>query len=141
MLKAFFRGLAIFFVSVVVVAALAVGGLSAWLWYASRSDPYPAFMANFDSDVPGPPYTYADAQEAFTRFISKKFPIGSNAKRVIEEVTRESFQLLPTTRQEMVLGWKRHAGLVCAEYFSITVKSDDDVLITSIRGELRPACL
>ena len=66
----------------------------------THADPYPPFMADYQSMNLR---TYRKAERAFNEFVAKTFPIGSNAKDAIATITREGFQVVPARIQR---SWK-----------------------------------
>ena len=102
----------------------------------TRSDPYPAFMADYKMKGP---HSYEQAKRAFSDFIADRFPIGSDAKGAIVEMTGGGFQTTDTSESSVELVWKRQAG-PCSELYSVLVAADVDGRIARIAGHLRPVC-
>jgi hypothetical protein len=102
-----------------------------------RTDPHPAFMADYRLNVPG---TYQKAKDDFDGFVRKTFPVGSNAKDAIAQLIHEGFQLATPTADTLRLVWNRMAG-PCREEFSILIRQSDASIIAEITGRLHPVCL
>jgi hypothetical protein len=99
-------------------------------------DPYPAFMANYK--IKGS-HSYEQAKRSFSNILAGRFPIGSDGKDAIAEMTNGGFQVKSTSGSSVELVWTRHAG-PCSELYSVSVGTDADGRIARIAGHLRPIC-
>ena len=127
-------------VSAIVLAGLAViygAGFALFLYAFTRSDPYPAFMADFQSRGTR---TYDESKRRFSEFIVEAFPIGSGAKDAIGQITEGGFDVSTSSSDSVELSWRRHAG-PCTEWYAIVVNRNADGTIAKIAGRLQPICL
>jgi hypothetical protein len=92
-------------------------------------DPYPAFMAD-----------YLSWKGSFSEFAVKAFPIGSDAKRAISQITAGGFKITKSSSDSVELRW-RHNAIPCSEDYSIVVNQDADGTITKIDGRREIVCL
>jgi hypothetical protein len=102
----------------------------------TRVDPYPAFMADYK--MKGAP-SYEQAKRSFSGFVAGRFPVGSDGKGAIAELTSGGFQLTATSGSSVELVWTRQAG-PCSELYSVSVGTDVNGKIARIAGHLRPIC-
>src|ERR1700745_1911008 len=93
--------------SVVIYGA----GLAFFSNALTRADPYPTFMAEYQQSGSR---SYEEAKHAFSDFVAKTFPIGSDKNEAIAQITRGGFQVTTSTSETVELVWKRHAG-PCSE--------------------------
>jgi hypothetical protein len=110
---------------------------SAALFRSSRLDAYPPFMAGIQ---PTPPYVYEDVRKAFSRFVAERFPVGSDARGAVAQITGNGFSLVRSKPMETYLLWKRSA-FPCTEEYRIIVQANEDGSILKIDGKLIPICL
>jgi hypothetical protein len=101
-----------------------------------QADSYPTFMADYHLNGSR---SYDEAKRAFSDFIAKTFPIGSDANHAISQITKGGFQVA-RSGSEIVFAWKRHSG-PCSEQYSIIINENADGRIAKIVGQLRPICL
>jgi hypothetical protein len=118
-------------------AILYLAGVALMVRAFTSSDPYPAFMAEYER---GHSRTYQDAEREFSDFVVKTFPIGSSGRDAIAQIIEGGFQAEIQTPPSSRFIWKRHAG-PCSEQYSIVMKEDPDRRIASIIGRLQPICL
>src|ERR1700722_10036113 len=109
---------------VIVLAVLFFGSLivysASWLLFAyafTRSDPYPAFMADLK---PKGPRTYDAAIRRFSDFVAETFPIGADMSDAVAQITKGGFQVTSSTSTSVKLVWNRRNG-PCSEEYSIVV--------------------
>ena len=122
-----------FLIALGVVVAGAVAGL-AFFYYAfmralSSSDPLPVFMTDYQS-----------SNTSFSEFAAKAFPIGSDAKSAISQITGGGFKVTKSSSDSVELLWNRHAG-PCREEYSIVVNQSTDGRIARINGRRGVVCL
>jgi hypothetical protein len=103
----------------------------------TRADPYPTFMTEF---LPEGSHSYEEAARKFSEFVVKAFPISSDAKDAISQITRGGFEVTTSSSDSVELFWKRQAG-PCSEWYSIIVNQNADGTIAKITGRLQPICL
>jgi len=130
-----------FLIVLAVVCISSVVLFSAWLAFfgyaLTRSDPYPIFMTDYQ--VGGSP-SYEEAKRSFSDFVVKTFPIGSDAKYAIAEITKGGFKATRSGSESVEMLWRRHNG-PCDELYSIVVSQNVDGTIAKIIGRLHPVCL
>jgi hypothetical protein len=73
-------------------------------------DPFPIFMTDYQLRRG---HTYKEAERAFFDFVVKTFPIGSDAKAAIAQITRGGFRVIASGPESVELLWERKAGF-CA---------------------------
>jgi hypothetical protein len=100
-----------------------------WMWGVPPSAPYPAFMTD-----------YLSWKGSFSEFAVKAFPIGSDAKRAISQITAGGFKITKSSSDSVELRW-RHNASSCSEDYSIVVNQDADGTITKIDGRREIVCL
>ena len=129
---------------ILIVLAVLLAGSALVHWAAlafSRAmmsaDPYPAFMAEYDA---GRSRSYEDAKRAFSDFVTKTFPVGSDAGNAIAQIIEGGFQAEIQASESSRFTWKRHSG-PCSEWYTIGVKEDAGRRIAGITGRLQPVCL
>jgi hypothetical protein len=76
----------------------------------------------------------------FSEFVVTTFPIGSDAKDAISQITKGGFEVTTSSSDSVELLWRRHAG-PCNELYSIVVNQTADGTIAKITGRLHPTCL
>jgi hypothetical protein len=131
-MRTFLIVLAVVFVGPVVL----LGAWWAYFVYAvMRADPYPTFMT--DSQLEG--YSYEGAKRAFSDFVVRIFPVGSDAKDAIAQITKSDFQVTASTSEAVELRWNRHNG-PCSDQYSIVISRDANGAIARVVGQLRPIC-
>jgi hypothetical protein len=133
------------FLIVVVLVGLAVvfacyGAWLALLYGLTHADPYPTFMSDYELKRSHSSHLYEDAERAFSDFVAKTFPIGSDASDATSQITRGGFQITTSSPESVTLVWKRHAG-PCSEWYSIVLSRGVDGRIAEIAGRLNPICL
>ena len=108
----------------------------AYFGYAvMRTDPYPTFMTDYLL------VGYSeDAMRSFSDFVVRTFPVGSDAKDAIAQITKSDFQVTASTSEAVELVWNRHNG-PCSERYSIVISRDANGAIARVVGQLRPICL
>jgi hypothetical protein len=116
-------GFAYVFVSAMLIYSLVTG------------DPYPSFMADYD-----PPRLYADLERSFDQFITRRFPVGSNAQDAIAKIRRQGFRVDASREGLYRFTWDRHAG-PCGEHYSIVLRQNSDSTIAEISGRVQTHCL
>jgi hypothetical protein len=128
----------------IVAALLSVGlvavygvGLTFFLHGLASADSYPTFMTDYQH---AGPRSYEEARHSFFDFVVKTFPIGSDAKYAIAQITRGGFQITRSDSDAVEMIWKRHAG-PCTELYSIVISRDVDGMIAKGIGRLQPICL
>jgi hypothetical protein len=121
----------------IVLAILVACWVAVYRTGVLSADPYPAFMADYEG---GRPRSYEEAKRAFSDFVVKAFPVGSDGGDAIAQITGGGFKVTKSTPESSELGWERHAG-PCGELYSIVVRTDADRRIASISGRLQPICL
>jgi hypothetical protein len=126
-------------VALTLASAVVVCGAGVTLFsYAlTRSDPYPTFMTE---QQPKGARSYEEAARTFSELVAKSFPVGSDAKNAIAQITGGGFGVTKSDTESVELLWKRHAG-PCSEWYSIVVGQNADGTITKINGRLHPICL
>ncbi len=102
-----------------------------------QSDLYPTFMTDYQ---PSGSRSYEEAERAFSDFVAKTFPIGSDESDAIAQITSGGFKITTSGSESVELVWRRHSG-PCSEQYSIVVSGDVDGRIAKIDGKLRPICL
>ena len=112
-------------------------GLVVLVYAWTRADPFPTFMADYESRKS---HSYPEAVRAFSEFVASTFPIGSDAKDAIAQINRGGFQLTTSGSDSVELFWKRRAG-PCNERYSIVINPSANGKIAKIVGRLQPACL
>jgi hypothetical protein len=124
--------------AILIVVYGVIWSVQSYLFYAlTRLDPYPAFMTDSQlSDI----RSYQELERKFSEFVVRTFPIGSNAKDAILQITREGFQVTNSTPDSVVLHWNRAAG-PCSEHYLIVINRNADGVIVKTTGSLRPICL
>jgi hypothetical protein len=100
-------------------------------------DPYPAFMAG---SQPRDTRSYQQAMHLFSESVVRTFPIGSNAKDAIAQITSEGFRVARSTPESVELLWNRSAG-PCSEQYLIMIDQNADGAIAKTTGRLHPICL
>jgi hypothetical protein len=127
----------------IVLAGVFVGSVAlfgAWLAFLgslTRADPYPTFMTDYQ--LAGS-HSYEEAKRSFSDFVIKTFPIGSDAKDAIAQITKGGFLVTRSGSETVELLWKRHNG-PCSEWYSIVVGQKGDGKIAEVIGRLNPICL
>jgi hypothetical protein len=129
---------------VIVLAIVFAGSLivfgASWIlipYALTRSDPYPAFMADLKRrDSP----LYEDAIRRFSDFVAETFPIGADMSDAVAQITKGGFQVTSSTSTSVKLVWNRRNG-PCSEEYSIVVGGDAAGKIAEIAGRLHPICL
>ena len=126
-------------VALTLVSAVVLYGAGVILFgYAlTRSDPYPTFMAEQQSESSR---SYEEAKRMFSELVVKSFPIGSDAKNAIAQIMGGGFGVIKSGSESVELLWRRHAG-PCSELYSIIVSQNADGTIAKINGRLNPICL
>ena len=127
-------------VSGVMFAGLVViytGGLALFGYALMRPDPYPVFMSDY---LPKGSPSYQEAALTFSEFVVRTFPIGSDAKDAISQITKGGFEVKTSSSDSVELLWKRQAG-PCNERYSIVVNHTADATIAKITGLLHTDCL
>ena len=99
-----------------------------------RADPYPTFMADYSLGG----YS-EEAKRSFSDFVVRTFPVGSDAKDAIAQITKSDFQVTASTSEAVELRWNRHNG-PCGEVYSIVINRDANGAIARAVGKLRPIC-
>jgi hypothetical protein len=127
---------------ILVVICGVIGLSQLYFYYAlshglTRADPYPAFMTELQ---PKGTRSYQQAEQMFSEFVVRTFPIGSNAKEAIVEITREGFRVMRSTPDSVELRWNRAAG-PCSEQYFIMINQNADGVILKKTGNLHPVCL
>jgi hypothetical protein len=120
-----------------VPAVLCGAGLALTAYALARADPYPTFMADYQSKGSR---SYREAAHAFSEFVVKTFPIGFDAKDAIAQIHKGGFHVTTSGLDSVELLWERHAG-PCNEQYSIVVNRNADGRIAKITGQLHPICL
>jgi hypothetical protein len=95
---------------------------------APRAEPYPTFMADYPS-----------SNGSFAEFVAKAFPVGSDAKTAISQITTSSFKVTKASSDSVELLWNRYSG-PCRQQFSIVVNQNADGAIAKIDGESQRIC-
>lgn len=121
----------------VVLAIMVACWVAVYRTGVLSADPYPAFMADYEGSRPR---SYEEAKRAFSDFVVKSFPVGSDGGDAIAQITRGGFKVGKSTPDFSEFGWDRHAG-PCSELYSIVVGTDANRRIVSISGRLQPICL
>lgn len=124
----------LFATSVVIFGA----GMAFFYYALTRLDPYPTWMANY---LPQGTHSYEQVAGTFSEFVVKTFPIGSDAKNAIGQITESGFRVIKSSSESVELLWRRRAGPVCDELYLIVIKQTADGTITKITGHLQPICL
>lgn len=106
-----------------------------FLYWVATADSYPSFMADYD-----PPRLYADLEPSFDQFITRRFPVGSNAQDAIAKIGRQGFRVDASREGLYRFTWDRHAG-PCGEHYSIVLRQKSDSTIAEISGRVRTVCL
>ena len=124
-------------VALTLASAVVLCGAGSILFsYAlTRSDPYPAFMR----EQPKSSRSYEEAARTFSELVAKSFPVGSDMKNAIAQITGGGFEVVESGSESVELLWKRHAG-PCSEWYSIVVGQNADGTIAKINGRLHPVC-
>jgi hypothetical protein len=112
-------------------------GVTFFSYALTRSDPYPAFMTE---QQPKSSRSYEEAARTFSELVAKSFPVGSDAKNAIAQITGGGFEVIKSGSESVEPLWKRHAG-PCSEWYSIVVGQNADGTIAEINGQLHPICL
>ena len=119
-------------------SVLVYGGTNLALVYGlTQADPYPAFMTDYQ---PNGARSYDEAERAFSDFVAKTFPIGSDKNKAIAQIRNGGFLVAGSTSETVEFIWKRHNG-PCSEQYSIALSGDADGRIARVVGQLRPICL
>jgi hypothetical protein len=87
-----------------------------------------------------PPRLYADLASSFDKFITRRFPVGSNAQDAIAKIGLEGFRVVASSEGLHRFTWGRHAG-PCREYYEIVLRENSDSTIAEISGRVRANCL
>jgi hypothetical protein len=123
-------------IGLLVAPAVLLGAWWAYFGYAvMSSDPYPTFMSDYQLEG----YSYEGAQREFSDFVVRTFPVGSDAKGAIAQITKSDFQVIASTSEAVELRWNRHNG-PCGEVYSIVISRDANGAIARAVGKLRPIC-
>jgi len=135
-MRTFLIVLAVVFVGPVVL----LGAWWAYFAYAvRRANPYPTFMTDYQLwESYGE--SYEEAKRSFSDFVVRTFPVGSDAKDAIAQITKSDFQVTASTSEAVELVWNRHNG-PCSERYSIVISRDANGAIARVVGQLRPICL
>ena len=112
-------------------------GLAVFAYAWTRADPFPTFMADYQLRKS---HSYPEAVRAFSEFVVRAFPIGSDAKDAIAQINKGGFQVTTSGSDSVELLWKRRAG-PCNELYSIVVNPSANGRIAKIAGQLQPVCL
>ena len=75
----------------------------------TRSDPYPTFMTDY---LLGGSRSYEEAKRPVSNFVVTTFPIGSDAKDAIAQITKGGFEVTTSSSDSVELLWRRHAATV-----------------------------
>jgi len=127
-------GLGVLFAALVVIFG---AGVAFFYYTITRLDPYPTFMANY---LPPGTHSYEEEARTFSDFVVRIFPIGSDVKNAIAQITGGGFRITESSSESVELLWRRHAG-PCDELYSIVIKQAADGTIARITGRLNPICL
>jgi hypothetical protein len=65
-----------------------------------RADPYPTFMTDYQL---GGFHSYEEAKRSFSDFVVRTFPVGSDAKDAIAQITKSDFQVTASTSEAVEL--------------------------------------
>ena len=122
---------------VIAGSVIVYGGLALFGRAFMRADAYPTFMADYQANEP---HSYEAANRAFSDFVARRFPIGSDERDAIAQITNGGFQITTSTSETVELFWKRHSG-PCSEQYSVVIGKDPIGKIAKIVGQLRPICL
>jgi hypothetical protein len=118
------------------LAGIIYAGVAAILLHGlTTADPYPLFMADYH-----PPRFYADLESSFYHFVTRRFPVGSNAQDAIAKISLEGFRANASTPDLYSFTWFRHAG-PCTEIYSIELRENSDGIIAQITGRCPHHCL
>jgi hypothetical protein len=120
----------------IVLAILIACGVAVSRTGVLSADPYPAFMADYEGSRPR---SYEEAQRAFSDFVVRAFPVGSDGGDAISQINGGGFKAGKSTPESSEFGWERHAG-PCSELYSIIMRTDADRRISSISGQLQSFC-
>jgi hypothetical protein len=128
--------------AVVFAGSAVVFGAGAALFFYSltRLDPYPTFMTFMTDYQLRGSHSYGDVERRFSDFVGKAFPIGSDAKDAIRQITRGGFRVITAGSESVELLWNRRAG-PCNEQYLIVIGLNVDGTIADINGRLQPFCL
>jgi hypothetical protein len=122
-----------------ISGVLYIGIIALMSFSRMRLDPYPAFMARY-YEPKDQHRSYDEAKQIFGEFVANTFPIGSDAKGAIVEITGGGFQAATSGSDSVELVWKRSAG-PCNEWYSIIIQKDTGGRVAKISGRLNPICL
>jgi hypothetical protein len=120
--------------AIFVLAGVLYGGTAILLHALTMVDPFPPFMADYANG------SYAEAESPFHRFITQRFPVGSNAQDAIAKIGLERFRVFASTPGLYRFTWDRHAG-ICGEHYSIVLRENSDGTIAKISGRKQTRCL
>jgi hypothetical protein len=133
-MRRFLIALAVVFAGSIVMYG---AGLALFSYALTRADPYPTFMTGYQLSGSR---SYEEAERTFTDFAAKTFPVGSDERDAIAQITGGGFKVTTSSSEAVKLVWKRRAG-PCNELYSIVVSKDVDGRIAKIVGQLQPICL
>jgi len=111
-------------------AVTVVVGVTAWYFDSVISDFRPGPLPPIATDLP-----YSEERVSiFNRRLQEKFPLGSPAAAIVDDLQREGFSSLNVPGTQIYLRFDRARNFLITESFIVTAQVDANGLLTELRG-------